>query len=497
MAFKDVMSLRKSGNNQEAYEKAIEDYRQAPDDVWAKRALAWCIYDGLKVHASCSDSDLFVTKLTELKELDVPASEDMLWNNVAWPINAFVRDCSKTQNVNKEIYDVVFEGIRNFHFVKPSKEYSVILNAFLNAKEWEGIIAFCDWWNFENFRAEDYESELLPNGKRMPLSLVESAYIAYAKELINKGDNEAIVAFVPRLQELAERYPKMQYPNYYVGKLLLASGSDKQEAVAALLPFARKKQSEYWVWQLLAEAFEEDDEKCMACLLRAAHCNTPEQYLAKVYQLLAIAFKQLHYYADARFYLDKYFQVKSGTLATISKTAFNMFHETWYAEAAGQNPTYELDYMAITNELIFNDKPEIDAVVSFVNTEKKMVTVVYGNKKEGFFKYDRFIKKLNLGDNLKIRLQEVSADGFMKVLSARVSESPIDTDYCKTAKGSVSSNMSMTTYFLQSEKESFFIPSSIVSKMKLIIGEPVSAIILYSYLKKKDEWKWSCVKVKR
>lgn len=174
-----------------------------------------------------------------------------------------------------------------------------------------------------------------------------------------------------------------------------------------------------------------------------------------------------------------------------------MLNEAWYAEAAGQKPSFELDYMSITNELLFADTPETDAVASFVNKDKKVVTIVYGKGKEGFFKYDRFIKKLNAGDGMKIRIQEVSADGFMKVFSARVSDALVDSDYCKLVNGSVSSNMSMTAFFLQAEKESFYIPSNIAGRMQLIIGEPVSAIVLYSYNKRREEWGWSCVKVWR
>lgn len=495
MAFKDVMNLRKNGKLEEAYNTANADYSQDHDDMWAKRALSWCIYDGLKSSASYEQSELFLSKLNELKSLDLSASEEMFWENVAWPINAFVRNCSKTQGVNNDIYDVVFECIKEFHFVKPSKEYSVLLNAFLTTKEWYGIIGFCEWWDFENFRKEDYECELLSNGKRMPVSLVESAYISCAKALIIKKDKETILAFIPKLRDLAEKNPQMLYPNFYVGKLLLASGSDKKEAFSALLPFVRKKQSDFWAWQLLAEVLEDDDEKCMACLLRAVNCNTPEKYLVKLYFILAGAFKQLHFYADARFYLDKYIQVKSETQTNISRDAYNLTRENWYSEATGQPRTYNLDYMSITNELLFGDISETDAVVSFVNKEKKVVTVIYGNKKEGRFKYERFIKKLDIGDFLKIRIQEVSADGFMKVFSVKISKVPAISDYCKMVTGSVSSNMQMTAYFLQAENESYYIYAEMVDKMHLIVGEKISATVLYTYNKKREKWNWNCVKV--
>ena len=79
MAFKDIMNLRKSGKEEEAYNMAIADYNQDQNDMWAKRALSWCIFDGLKSSASYEQSEFFFSKLNELKDLDVPAADEMLW----------------------------------------------------------------------------------------------------------------------------------------------------------------------------------------------------------------------------------------------------------------------------------------------------------------------------------------------------------------------------------------------------------------------------------
>ena len=502
MAFKDVMNSRKNGNNEEAYNTAIADYKKNHEDIWAKRALAWCIYDVLKANASYNNRELFLTKLSELRKLDIPDSEELFWSNVVWPINIIVRDCTRSQNnVDKNnvnnILDSLFEIVQELNFAKSAKEYSLLLKAFLTAKEWNGIGALCDWWGFENFHQEDYESEVLSNGRKMPISLAESAYIAYAKELINKKDQEKIKNFLPKIQDLAERYPKMQYPGYYVGKLLLASGSNKQEAVKALLPFVRKKQSDFWAWQLLADTFDNDNDKRMACLLRAVHCHTQEQFLVNIYLILSKAFSQLHYYSDAKIYLDKYLRVKKETQTRVSMDANNMTKENWYSEANGQDCNFKMDYVSITNELLYGDKSETDATVSFVNKDKKVVTVVYGKGKEGFFKYNRFISRLTVGDIIKIRIQEVSADGFMKVYSARVSDNPVNSDYSKSVSGTVTSNQSMTAYFLKCESDSYYIPFNIADRMNLIVGEPISARVIYSYNKKKTVWGWSCIKVNR
>ena len=498
MAFKQVMEMRKSGNHSEAYEMAKNDYQQSPDDIWAKRALAWCIFDNLKEDASNSWREKFIHKLEEIKALGLPSDETMVWKNIVWPINTIVRNCSKEQSMPIDYLTSLFETIKGMHFVKPSLEYSVLLKAFLTCKEkWMMFTEFCNWWGFENFREEDYVCEVMPNGKKMPVSTVESVYLAYAKQLIEKNDKEAISVFIPKMQELAETHPEMQYPSYYVGKLLLAMGNSGEETLKSILPFVRKKQNDFWAWLLLAEALVKDGEKCMACLLRAVHCNTKEQFLVNIYLLLADAFQQLKYFADARYYLDKYFQVKQDTQTRVSGEAISLKNEEWYSKAAGQTPSYQLDFITISNELLFHDISETDAVVSFVNKDKKMVTVVYGKEKEGFFKYERYVPRLNNGDLLKIRIQEVSADGFMKMYSVRISNTPIASDYCRLVNGTVSSNMSMTAFFMQAEKESFFIPPIISSKMQLNTGEPISAIVLYSYNKKREEWKWICVKVNR
>ena len=49
-------------------------------------------------------------------------------------------------------------------------------------EKWSGYLAFADWWNFENFRSEDYLNEEF-NGQRS-MSIVEQAYIAYSKKLL-------------------------------------------------------------------------------------------------------------------------------------------------------------------------------------------------------------------------------------------------------------------------------------------------------------------------
>jgi hypothetical protein len=50
-------------------------------------------------------------------------------------------------------------------------------------KESHRYIEFADWWDFKNFRPEDFQKEKMPNGKEV-MAIAEQAYIAYAKHLL-------------------------------------------------------------------------------------------------------------------------------------------------------------------------------------------------------------------------------------------------------------------------------------------------------------------------
>ena len=493
MAFKEVMEMRKQ-DAVKAYEMALNDYQGVQND-WTRSALAWCIFDALKLTATYSQKDLFMSKLQELASIELSANNTMVWGNIVWPISAFVRDCSKISNLQEDILTVVFNLIKDFPFVKPSKEYSVLLNAFVKAKNWRNINNFCEWWDFSNFREEDFECDIF-DGRRMPTSLAENAHLAYARTLLALRDMDGITAFLPKLQDLAERYPNMVFPNYYICKLLLATGNNGENTLATILPFVRKKKNEFWAWQLLAEIFANDNEKQLACLLRAVNCRTKEEFLVRIYFMLANIFRRNGHYAEARYYLDKHIQVKNNTQTRISDEVYAMKNESWYNEAANQQPSFTIDYMAITDDLLFHDIKETHAVVSFVNTDKKIANVIYGKEKTGHLKYDRFMKNVRVGDALNIRIDSITPEGRMNLYSAKKADNAIETDFCKTLTGVVSSNNAKTAFFLNADGVSCYMPSAFAEKNNINVGDTISILALYSYNKNKDSWGWSCVKVK-
>ncbi len=175
----------------------------------------------------------------------------------------------KVEHVNYAVLDRLFHQISALSFPKPTASYSFLLKAFQKSnKTWLGYQAFVEWWGIENLMPEDYLSEVMPDGKSS-MALAEQVAIAYARKLTEAPVvKEKIEAFMPVLDQLIHDHPEYQYPPYYKGKLLLAIG-DKENVFSAFLPFARKKQTEFWIWDMLAETFLKTDIRYAACLCRA------------------------------------------------------------------------------------------------------------------------------------------------------------------------------------------------------------------------------------
>jgi hypothetical protein len=77
----------------------------------------------------------------------------------------------------------------------------------------------------------------------------------------------------------------------------------------------------------------------------------------------------------------------------------------WYKTAivAKSNFGFYKTYIPITEALLFSDVPEESIIVEFVNTDKKILNFIASETKFVFFKYDRFLSDVKVGDTIKVR----------------------------------------------------------------------------------------------
>ena len=466
------------------------------DNIWPKRNISWVFYDYLKLNNSPEHFDAFISWLNEIKNLQLPAEEQMLFEQLSWQIGKMAFGLLKTTPIDLHKGIRLFETIESFHFPKSSEGYSFLFKALHKVfKETDKYIHFADWWDFNNFMPKDFQKEKMPHGKEV-MAVVEQAYIAYAKHLLPQFsghgalifDREKAEAFIPKLHKLIDDYPQFQYPAYFLAKLLLALG-DKENMLSALLPFAKKKQNDFWVWQILGEAFSADEEKVFACNCKALSCYSPEEMLVSLRQKMVAVLIKKQLYNEAKTEIELLVATRTGHQFNIPGEVTNWQGQEWYKNAVAQksNIDFYREYTFVAESLLFSDVNEETVMVDFVNTDKKMLNFIASDTKFGYFKYERFLKNVKIGDTLKVRFQSGTNEGLYKVYTAiKVNDVSFKKKFLKEVEGNVKIPVGKPFGFL----DDIFIHPSLVQKMKLTDGLHLKANAIKSYNREKKIWAW-------
>ena len=495
MPAKEIKELRKAGKLAEAYDMAKVEMDAEPENIWGKRNMSWVIY--AQLDSSAVDLSSFLSKINELKQLELPATEEMLFDNISIVISKAARAITKEESIDLNKLHQLFDAIKDLPLKRGSKWFSVLYSAFHKGfKDSYRYIEFAEWWNFENFQPEDYQKDKLPNGREI-ISLAEQAYIAYAKHLLpghsNQGEanfeKQKVEEFIPRITAIVDNYPHFQYPAYFLAKLLLALG-DKENMLSALLPFAKKKQNDFWVWQILGEAFSADEEKLFACNCKALSCFSPEEMLVNLRQKMAGLFINRELFNEARTEIELLARSRTSHEFKIPNEVINWQSLEWYKNATPNksNIDFYKQYTGIAESLLFSDVQEETVIVDFVNSDRKILNFIASESKFGFFKYERFFKDAKVGDILKVRFQPGSNDGLHKVYTViKASDDIFKKQFYKEIEGALRIPEGKSFGFL----EDAFVHPSMVTKRKLTNGMHIKGTAIKSYnpLHKKLDWK--------
>ncbi len=495
MSFKQIKELRQAGQLTDALELAQNELNAQPDNIWNKRAIAWVFYDFVKQHENPAQYDQFLHWLQELEKLDLPEDEKMIFDNLSWQIGKMVFAMVKDENPDTGKIWKIFQTIKSFHFTKPSEAYSFIYSAFHKAlKENFHFIEFANWWNFDNFLPENYEKEKLQNGNEI-MAMVEQAYIAYSKHLLPQNiqghyefNREKATEFLPKLTNVVDNYPKFQYPAYFKAKLLLALG-DKDNLLGALLPFARKKRNDFWVWDILSEAFSHNKEKVIACYCKALSCYSPPEMLVGVRQKLAGLFVEKSMYNEAKTEIVQILEIKKANGHKIPNTVNNWQNSSWYSNAVdlNNNSAFYRNYLSEADEILFHDTLQTLVFVEFVNRDRSILNFIDGEFRTGFFKYDRFLKEVRTGDVLKVRFQQGNDNGRYQVFTAfKHTDNNFKNNFLKEVEGTVKIKEGANFGFVND----IYMHPTLVVKYKLSNGMNFKGQAVKSFNKEKKEWGW-------
>ncbi len=499
MPSKEIKELRQSGKLSEALEMAKNEFQAEPENIWTKRNLSWVYYEYLKVNANFEHFEEFLSWLKELVALELPEDEKMLFDSLSFQLGKLLFGMAKVEPIPFQKIHHLLELVRGFHFTKPSDGYSFLLKGFHKGLKDSGYyLEFIDWWGLENLSEQDFQKEKLPTGKEV-MAVAEQVYIAYAKHLLPQRDMHGHVSFdrekaeefIPKLEAIAEKYPNYQYPAYFQAKLLLALG-DSEDVLSALIPFARKKQNDFWVWDILSEAVDTEPEKVFSCLCRALTCQSPEEMLVGVRQKIAATLVERKLFNEAKTEIEMILKVKTEHGHKIPNVINQWTSQSWYADAQilESNKPFYKKHSGLAEEILFADTPEELVFVEFVNSDKSMLNFLASEEKFGFFKFDRFLRKVQPGEVLSVRFNGGAKGGRYNVLTCKkLTNESFKTLFQKELEGVVKIKPGASFGFIGDA----FIHPSHITKYQLSDGQTFKGQIIKTYDSKKEKWGWKLI----
>jgi len=503
MSYKEVKELRKAGKLEDAISLAQQELENDPTNIWNKRSVAWVYHDFLKTHSSVEQFDIFVSYLEKIVSLEFPSDEKMIFDNCLFQVGKLVFAFSKKTQIDYSKIDKLFSIVKQFHLTKPSESYSFLYKAFHKLyKTWSKYLDFANWWCFDNFDSQDF-SEVEFKG-RTSMSIVEQAYIAYSKKLLegetinsngvliyNSINREKITDFMLKLDAIIDNHPEYQYPPYYKAKMLLALG-DNENVLSAFIPFAKQKQNDFWVWDLMAEIFSKDKELSFACYCKALSLRTPEDFLVKLHQKFASLLVEKKMYQEAKTEIKKLVSVLNKNGWKLPTQVNEWLTQNWYANTKCKNTNKDLysKYSKQAEEILFQNIEEEIIVVEFVNENKNMLNFVKDKSMHGFFNYSNIIDKPQIGDILKVRFNGDGQIGYNKVLTVKKEDIETESPAIKEFNGILRINPKGFGFV-----ENVFIEHKLIDKNKFEDKQEIKVKAILSFNKKKDDWGWKAISI--
>lgn len=197
-------------------------------------------------------------------------------------------------------------------------------------------------------------------------------------------------------------------------------------------------------------------------------------------------------YNEAKTEIEQILVVKESFGHKIPTSIAQWTNQPWYAEANSpeSNKSFYRQYTALAENILYSDLSEELVFVEFVNSAKSMLHFIASEEKFGFFKFDRFIKKVEPGDVLSIRLNGGSKGGRYNVLTCKkVTDDSFKSEFQKEVETTVKIPTGASFGFLGDA----FIHPSLVIKYKLSDGQDFNGQTIKTYDHKKEKWGWKLI----
>ncbi|PWJ57301.1 hypothetical protein CLV98_1077 [Dyadobacter jejuensis] len=484
---KDVNVLRKNGQLTAAYQLAQELLTAQPHNIWNKRAMGWVLLDILK--SENEDLDAKEGLIGQLADLQLPLSETIFYDQFRWKLAKYLFVVQDAESPNLEwllpILEVVVPGSA------PSNKY--LLKAIIkNSANFVDFLTVMNIWGWDSFEAGDCAPQLTSQGKRMP-SLAERAYIATAKTILQRDayDTPQVGAFIEQLRKATMEQPKWQFALYYYANLLQKVGRE-QEALRAFIPFAKLKSNDFWVWDLLATLYHDQEEMQLSCYAKALLCKVPDKFSLKIRLKLAQLLIKKGNWQVARVEINKIVETRRQNHWKITPELVQIMRNPSYqvlTDEHSSNLKWYTSHKDLAENLILDQGLEQFAIIWNINPVKNTAQYFVDANIHGGFSLAHVKETLVIGDMVRLHLEKIDKDdqSFYKVKRVKkTSEKPASIH----RKAFVGIPKALGRLVLI---EDVLIPRHMAEGMNLQKSYSGTALVSYDYTRKK--WGWTALEI--
>lgn len=492
MSFKAVMSLRRKGELKNAHAIALSEWVMDPDNIWTQRAYAWTCYDYIKESLQLFKYKKALEYIKEFSYINLPETELVLYNSIARQIDYLLY---RKEIMSFDYYSDFFGVIKKIKINNPALRDVKLLKKIINKAPPEfNALEIIKWWGIDNFTEDDYLPKKTDDNKTYP-SNVEQVFIALAKNILSHPvDKELVKECITYVEDLKNRYPEMQYMHFYHAKLLLAL-DDKNNFLNNFIHFAKKNKNQFWVWELLSEAFDINNDYYTACLCNAVTCKVPEKFLVNVYEKLAEVFLKRKEYQGAVYCLQKSLKIREQNNWKITDSLRNLKTNPNLKNITPPKDINKLlnKYIPLTQDILFMDLPGMIIVIEKLNTEKSVAYFVADNDISGMFNYTDLTVVPQQGKVYYARfVTSPLAQNFRFYKVKLLTEKPYNTtNFIREITDELIVNKGNSFGYVKG----VFVPPDLLKENKHLIGQKVNVTAIKSYNKKTKKISWKAMKI--
>jgi len=463
--FQVIMTLRKQGSLQEAYERATQALHQSPDDLWLRRAKGWVLYDLLK------------------QELQAVSDTD--------------DEQDDSQSARCDLKQVHKYFVEFYRLNLPREDkfiYSSMLRMAIKAQraKWSGFVKFVQWWGIEHLTEEDRTPQSLENGTT---SLEQQLLYALARVLkqapqLPEEQREWIISV---LEQAAPRYPQDVWIQRAMAHVKLLQG-DLQSAQERFRLVLQKKSREWWMWKEMGELLEPvAPEQAILCYYHASQLMPDPSKLVGVYQRLAKLLMAQGRYTEAAWCAQQAYHHRTQKRWSIPQELTQILNDPQIQQHPNA-PKPQVDTRRFAARLLAPVPPEaiqrVHAVVDNHNPEKEITYLLFSPRDGIPSPHKRFphLKSLPVGTIVEVEYY-LDDQNRRKILHCEpVNLSEID-GFVKTVQGTLRKSTNQPFGFIHTATgERYFVPPHVAKDLPDNAAVEAVCVLKYNERREREDW---------